>query len=71
MKIETREQLLAKQKEYHDSLNSQRKQILICAGTGCVAGGSLEIYAKMKSLKRKDSAVPFLWKKNHTMKASD
>ena len=50
MKIETREQLIAKQKEYHDSLNSQRKQILICAGTGCVAGGSLEIYAKMKEI---------------------
>lgn len=36
--------------EYRASLNSQRKQILICAGTGCVAGGSLEIYAKMKDI---------------------
>ena len=28
MKIKTREQLIAKQKEYAASLNSQRKQIL-------------------------------------------
>ena len=50
MKINTREELIAKQAEYRESLNSQRKQILICAGTGCVAGGSLEIYAKMKEV---------------------
>ena len=46
MKIRNREELIAKQEEYRASLNSQRKQILICAGTGCVAGGSLDIYAK-------------------------
>ena len=50
MKIKTREQLIAKQKEYAASLNSQRKQILICAGTGCVAGGSLQIYDRMKEI---------------------
>ena len=50
MKIKNREELIAKQEEYRASLNSQRKQILICAGTGCVAGGSLEIYAKMKDM---------------------
>ena len=33
MKINTRDELIAKQKEYAASLNSQRKQILICAGT--------------------------------------
>ena len=48
MKINTREELIAKQEEYKASLNSQKKQILICAGTGCVAGGSLDIYDKMK-----------------------
>ena len=50
MKIKNHEELIAKQEEYRASLNSQRKQILICAGTGCVAGGSLEIYAKMKDI---------------------
>ena len=48
--INTREELIAKQEEYKASLNSQRKQILICAGTGCVAGGSLEIYDRMKEI---------------------
>ena len=50
MKIKDREQLTAKQEKYRASLNSQRKQILICAGTGCVAGGSLEIYDRMKEI---------------------
>ena len=50
MKIATREELTAKQEEYRASLNSQRKQILICAGTGCVAGGSLDIYDRMKEI---------------------
>ena len=50
MKINTRDELIAKQKEYAASLNSQRKQILICAGTGCVAGGSLQIYERMQQL---------------------
>lgn len=50
MKINTRDELIAKQKEYAASLNSQRKQILICAGTGCVAGGSLQIYDRMKEI---------------------
>lgn len=50
MKINSRQELELKQKEYKASLNSQKKQILICAGTGCVAGGSLEIYARMKEL---------------------
>ena len=48
--INTREELIAKQEEYKASLNSQRKQILICAGTGCVAGGSLEIYDRLKQI---------------------
>ena len=50
MKIKPREPLIAQQKEYAASLNSQRKQILICAGTGCVAGGSLQIYDRMKEI---------------------
>lgn len=50
MRINTREELTKKREEYKRSLDSQRKQILICAGTGCVAGGSLKIYGKMKQL---------------------
>lgn len=50
MRIQTREELKAVREIYKKSLNSQYKKILICAGTGCVAGGSLNIYAKLKEL---------------------
>ena len=50
MRINTRQELEAKRKEYAASLKTQRKQILICAGTGCVAGGSLNIYARMQEI---------------------
>ena len=50
MRINSREELIERQKKYMASLNSQRKKILICAGTGCVAGGSLDIYARLKEI---------------------
>lgn len=34
------------------ALNSQRCRVLVCAGTGCVAGGSLDIYARLIELCR-------------------
>ena len=55
MRINTREELEARRAEYAASLKTQRKQILICAGTGCVAGGSLNIFAKIVMLKLKFS----------------
>ena len=50
MKIKTRQELEAKRAEYAASLKTQKKQILICAGTGCVAGGSLNIYARLQEI---------------------
>lgn len=50
MRINNRKELEARRKEYAASLKTQKKQILICAGTGCVAGGSLNIYAKMQEI---------------------
>lgn len=50
MRINTREELEQRRIEYKKSLDSQRKQILVCAGTGCVAGGSLKIYDRLKEL---------------------
>ena len=32
------------------SLNNQKKKVLVCCGTGCVSGGSLFIYKKLKEL---------------------
>ncbi len=49
-KINTRKELEALRVEYANSLKSQKKQILICAGTGCVAGGSLKIYERIRTI---------------------
>ncbi len=32
------------------ALKAQQRKILICAGTGCVAGGSLQIHARLKAM---------------------
>ena len=50
MRINSREELNELSKKYKKALDMQHKQILICAGTGCVAGGSLNIYARLKEL---------------------
>ena len=34
------------------ALNAQKRKVLVCAGTGCVAGGSLNIYAKLSEMCR-------------------
>lgn len=48
--IRSRRELEEKRKLYRASLEAQRKRVLICAGTGCVAGGSLEIYDRLRAL---------------------
>ena len=45
-----REDIQNARKHYKIALEAQKKKILICAGTGCVAGGSLEIYAELVRL---------------------
>lgn len=50
MRINTREELIRRQKEYKQILDAQKKQILICGGTGCVASGSLHIYERLQEL---------------------
>ena len=49
-RLNTREDLERKRVDFQKALAAQRKQILICGGTGCVAGGSLKIYARMQEL---------------------
>lgn len=41
---------------YKKEVDAQKKKILICAGTGCVAGGSLNIYAKIIELLKERGA---------------
>ena len=44
MRIETREQLQAIRKEAKAKIDATPIRILICAGTGCISGGSQFIY---------------------------
>ena len=44
----TRDMLDARRANAKKAMEGQGKQILICAGTGCIAGGSLQIYDYMK-----------------------
>ncbi len=46
--IRTREELNQKQREYSRALKAQVKQILVCCGTGCMAGGAMKIYDKLQ-----------------------
>ena len=50
MRINNRVELDRIRVQYKQSLDSQYKKILICAGTGCVAGGSMKIYARLQEL---------------------
>lgn len=50
MKINTREALEQVRNNLKSALKNQSKQILICAGTGCMAGGSLKIYERFKRI---------------------
>ena len=49
-KLENFAQLAEFRKQCSDELNSQGKKILICGGTGCIAGGALKIYDKLIKL---------------------
>jgi NADH-quinone oxidoreductase subunit F len=42
--LHNRTDLINARKNYKNSFEKEKKKILICAGTGCVAGGSLEIH---------------------------
>ncbi len=50
MKIESRQQLKDCREAFKNALACQYKQVVICGGSGCVAGGSLKVYDKMKQI---------------------
>ncbi len=50
MLLKTKYDLDACRAGYKEAVDKQKKKILICAGTGCVAGGSLDIYDKLIQL---------------------
>ncbi len=49
-RLNSPEDLAELRKVCAESLNSQQKKILVCAGTGCIAGGSIKIYERLKEL---------------------
>ncbi|MCL5290737.1 MAG: NADH-ubiquinone oxidoreductase-F iron-sulfur binding region domain-containing protein [Bacillota bacterium] len=48
--LKSREDLLNLQKKAKAALTEQKMRILVCAGTGCVANGSLKVYEGLKNL---------------------
>ncbi|MCQ4863699.1 NADH-quinone oxidoreductase subunit NuoF [Pseudoflavonifractor phocaeensis] len=50
MHLKTREDLRAARVLYEKSLAAQEKKILVCAGTGCISSGSLDVYDRLKEL---------------------
>lgn len=50
MKINSREELKAAREAAVREIKGQTKRILICAGTGCLAGGSDRIYETLKEM---------------------
>ncbi len=49
-KLSSREELIALREVCKKALDGEKKKILVCGGTGCVAGGSLNIFDKLKEL---------------------
>lgn len=48
--IENRETLRELREDFMASLAAEKKKILICAGTGCISSGSLEIHDRLKEI---------------------
>lgn len=42
--IRSREELQSLRKIYREAFDAQSRKVLVCAGTGCISSGSLEIY---------------------------
>ncbi len=49
----TRDSLIKLREEYSRAISLETKRILVCAGTGCISSGSLEIYNRLSELLRK------------------
>ncbi len=50
MKLNSREDLIKAREAAKTAMAGEKFRILICAGTGCLAGGSAKIYDKLKAL---------------------
>ena len=50
MKLNSREELRSLREEYAKAFAAQTRKVLVCAGSGCVASGSLVVYDKLKEV---------------------
>ena len=46
-KLTSRQELQMLREIYARSLAAEQKKILVCAGTGCISSGSLEIFDRL------------------------
>ena len=58
-RLNSRDDLIAARKKAIANMKEEKCRILICSGTGCLAGGSAEIYKKMCELCGQDAEVVF------------
>ena len=49
-RLNSRADLIALREECVKAFEAEKTKILVCGGTRCVAGGSLDIYARLKAL---------------------
>jgi NADH-quinone oxidoreductase subunit F len=57
LKINNRQELTAARDKAQENMKADSHRILICAGTGCLAGGSLKIYETFKKMAEKSEGV--------------
>ena len=50
MKLQSREDLISLRHVCLDALNAEKSKIIVCAGTGCISGGSLVIYDRLRRM---------------------
>ena len=57
MRLENKEALEERRKTAKENMSRPSHRILVCAGTGCLAGGSAKIYDKFLELAGKEEGV--------------
>ena len=55
--IDTRESLARARDAYNAALTRERTRILVCAGTGCIASGSLQLYDNLVDVVNRTGAL--------------
>lgn len=58
MKINSIEEFKKYKEKFKSALDKQQKRVIVCGGTGCVAGGAMDVYYELKRLiKEKDLLI--------------